>query len=114
MASDKSQARGLVAAAEALERELDRYEQVAANLERERLDSEKTLRRAAQALSTVGDIGTRLGEHLGALLSAITIVRERQEALTATIRTSAERIQQRSEALGALLQRWATLGEHAA
>jgi len=98
----------LIAAAEALESELGRCEQLASNLERERLDSEKNLRRAAQALGALSDVGTRLGEHLAALLAAIHEVRARQEALTTAVQTQAARIQQRSEALSALLQRWAT------
>jgi len=114
MSQEGNRTGALIAAAEALESELGRYEQLASTLERERLDSEKNLRRAAQTLGTVGDIGARLGEYLAGLLSAIHDVRARQEALTATIQTNAERIRQRSQALSALLQRWATLGQHAA
>jgi len=114
MSQDKNVTSPLFAAAEAFERELGRYQQLALSLERERLDSEKSLRRAAQSLGGIGDISDRLGGHLGALLSALTEARVRQESLSSSIQASAERIKQRGEILSALLQRWATLGEHAA
>jgi len=104
----------LIVAAEALENELQRCEQLATELERERLDSEKNLRRAAQALSSIGESSVRMGNQLTALLAAIDVARQRQEALSASIQASAQRIRQRGEVLRLLLERWATLGTHAA
>lgn len=100
--------------AEALERELQRYEALARDLARERLDSEKTLRRAAQALTGLRDSEARLGESLAQLVSEISQARERQQAQAATVTSCAEQIAQRTEALGALLARWAAIGTEAA
>jgi len=70
---------GLAAAVEGLDAELCRYEALAAGIQRERLDSEKHLRRAAQVLSELEDSEARLGEHIRALVGAITTARERHE-----------------------------------
>lgn len=104
---------GLATAAEALEAELKRFEDLAETLAHERLDSEKNLRRAAQALVAIQGVDTRLAEHLASLVSAIGAARERQEASANLVRDRAEVIRQRSEALTELMQRWEALGQEA-
>lgn len=104
---------GLTAAAEALETELRHYEDLAASLERERLDSEKNLRRAAQALSALCASEGRLAEHLANLVAAIGNARERQQAHAEAVQTRAARIQERSQALALLLSEWEALGRDA-
>lgn len=113
MSHDKDSGTKLTTAAEALEAELRRYEELAVSLEREHLDSEKNLRRAAQALGALHDSDTRLSAHVGALLAAIAAARERQQAHADSVQQSAERIRQRSETLMALLARWEALGRAA-
>jgi len=105
---------GLATAAEALEAELSRFEDLVDALARERLESEKNLRRAAQNLVAIRDVDARLAERLGALVTAIGAARERQETSANVVRERAELIQQRSEALTALMQRWEALGQEAA
>ncbi len=114
MSPDKGRDSTLSAAAEALELELERYDELVVGLERERLDSEKSLRRAAQMLTALADGETRLGEQLTTLVGAITTARERQQAHAQTVQTCAEHVRQRSEVLTALLQRFQALGDDAA
>ncbi len=114
MAQEKAGSGGMAAAAEALERELQRYEALARDLARERLDSEKTLRRAAQALNSLRESEARLGESLAQLVNEISQARERQQAHAASVATCAEHVAQRTNALGALLARWSAIGGEAA
>ena len=109
----KSDGSELTEAAQALDVELRRYEELATGLARERLDTEKNLRRAAQALNALRDCDARLGEHVQALVAAIGAARERQQASAEVVQTQAERIRARGESLTALLTRWQALGEHA-
>jgi hypothetical protein len=104
----------LTAAAEALERELQRYESLVRDLARERLDSEKTLRRAGQVLGSVHECEVRLHAHLAALGEAIGQARARQEASAGTVAERTADIAQRTDALTGLLDRWKALGEEAA
>src|SRR5215831_14234536 len=104
---------GLAAAAEALEVELRRYEELASSLASGRLASEKDLRRAAQALDALRTSDARLGELVQALVAEIGAARDRQQAQAEAVQTQAERIRQRSETLSALLGRWEALGRDA-
>jgi hypothetical protein len=105
---------GLTAAAEALESELRRYEELAAELQQERLDSEKALRRAAQALVALRTSDERLGTHVGALVAAINAARDRQQAQASAVAGRAEEIGARSTRFAALLERFEALGGDAA
>jgi hypothetical protein len=104
----------LTDAAQALDAELRRYEELASDLARGRLDTEKNLRRAAQALAALRESDTRLAEHVQGLVAAIGAARERQQASAEVVQRQAERIRVRSESLAALLSRWQALGDDAA
>jgi ABC-type transporter Mla subunit MlaD len=104
----------LTAAADTLERELERHAALAAELQRESLDSEKSLRRAGRVLATLRDTEARLAELLAALVDAIAAARDRQQAQADAAAACAGRISERSDVLNALLQRWNTIGEEAA
>jgi DNA repair exonuclease SbcCD ATPase subunit len=114
MAAAKEQRVGLTAAADALEAELQKYEELAVELQRERVDSEKALRRAAQRLVALQASDARLGEHVQALVAAINGARDRQQALAATVETRAAEVRARSDRLTGLLERWEALGSDAA
>jgi DNA repair exonuclease SbcCD ATPase subunit len=103
----------LAVAAEALEAELRRFEDLAEALGRERLDSEKNLRRAAQALLALQEADARLAGRLAALVAAIGAARERQELNARAVQGHAEVIRQRSEVLSGLMERWEALGRAA-
>ena len=113
MKEKKPEGSNLTEAAQALEQELRRYEELAVVLQREHLDSEKNLRRAAQGLTALRESDVRLGEHLQALVAAIGAARERQQANAAAVQAQADKIRDRSETLTRLLGRWETLGEDA-
>jgi DNA repair exonuclease SbcCD ATPase subunit len=104
----------LSGAAEGLETELRRYEELALGLERGRLASEKDLRRAARELEDLRTSDVRLAELLQALVAAIGAARDRQQAQAEAVQRRAEDIRRRSEALGRLLARWERLGAEAA
>ena len=114
MPGSKDQTPGLSAAADALEAELQRYESLAVELQRERVDSEKALRRAAQRLVALQASDARLGEHVQALVAAINGARDRQQALATAVQARAAEVQTRSDRLTSLLQQWETLGSDAA
>ena len=105
---------GLSAAATALETELRRYDELAAELRSGRLVSEKDLRRAAQALQALRASDARLGELVQALVAAIGTARDRQQAEAEAVQARADEIRKRSETLAALLARWEALGVGAA
>ena len=113
VAERKGDTLGLAAAAEELDAELCRYEALAAGIQRERLDSEKHLRRAAQALGELQESEARLGQHVQKLVAAIATARDRQEKQAHAVCAQAEEIRRRTEALRALLARWETLGADA-
>ena len=105
---------GLSTAAIALEAELRRYDELAAELRSGRLVSEKDLRRGAQALQALRASDARLGELVQALVAAIGAARDRQQAEAEAVQARAEEIRKRSETLAALLARWEALGVGAA
>lgn len=105
---------GLAAAAEALDAELRRYEELAQSLQSGRLGSEKDLRRAGQALSALRTSDVRLGELVQGLVAAIGAARDRQQAHAEGVQAYAERLRERSDVLGDLLARWEALGRDAA
>ena len=104
---------GLAAAVEGFDAELCRYEALAAGIQRERLDSEKHLRRAAQALSEIEDSEARLEEHMRVLAGAIATARERHSRQSEAVQARADEIRRRTESLTRLLERWRALGEAA-
>ena len=114
MSQRKSDRLGLAAAAEGLDAELCRYEALATQLQRERLDSEKNLRQAVRALKELEDSEARIGQHLQTLVAAIATARERQEKQALVVQDRAGQIKQRTVGLTDLLTRWGALGEAAA
>jgi len=105
---------GLSAAATALEAELRRYDELAAELRSGRLVSEKDLRRAAQALQALRASDARLGELVQGLVAAIGMARDRQQAEAEAVQARADEVRKRSETLAVLLARWEALGVGAA
>jgi chromosome segregation ATPase len=101
-------------AAEALDRELERYGSLAADLRHEPATSEKSLRRSARILQGLGESEQLLGQHLGRLVAAIDARRQQQEATVAEVQRLAEGVRRRAELFGALLQRCDALAKKAA
>jgi chromosome segregation ATPase len=101
----------LAEAARALARELQRFEEGAAHARRMPLDTQTGIERAAKATTETASGQEQVDRALGALVQAITAVRERHEANAAALQARGEEIRARAEQFGALFERWSALGE---
>lgn len=101
----------LTEAAQALERELSRFEELAASARKMPLHTHKAIERAARATTTAAAGQELVDLALGALVRAISAARQRHEANAATLQVRGEEIRERSEAFGKLFDRYAALGE---
>jgi hypothetical protein len=101
----------LAAAALALEKEIDRFEDLAATAERLPLDTRKNLERAAKVTTEAAGSQDRVNATLGALVAAINAARERHEANAAALQARGEEIRLRAETMSALYERWSALGD---
>ncbi|HYD49912.1 MAG TPA: hypothetical protein VEB21_16255 [Terriglobales bacterium] len=109
-----AKSQGLSGAAQAMEAELGRFEELTEALQRERLSSEKALKRAAQRLEQIAECDQRMAERLQQLVGVITEVRQRQEAGAATVQRCALAIQQRAAELSQLHSQGEALRQEAA
>ena len=101
-------------AAEALDRELERYGALAAELQREPVTSEKSLRRSARLLQGLSETEELLGLHVAKLVGAIDGRRRQQEATVAEVHRLAEAIRGRTALFQDLLARCDALARKAA
>jgi hypothetical protein len=101
----------LMLAAGELDEELRRFEELTNSLEGSAFNSQKGLERAAKVLTEVSDADERLGERVGALVQAISVVRERQQAQAERVQARAAELQRRTEVYGDLLRRYEALGK---
>lgn len=100
-------------AAEALDRELDRYATLADDLRREPVTSEKSLRRSGRLLQNLADSEALLRQHLGGLVAAIDARRRQQETTAADVVRLTAAIQGRTELFDDLLRRCSMLAQRA-
>jgi chromosome segregation ATPase len=98
-------------AAEELERELARFDELTASARRMPLDTQKAIQRAAKATTETASGQERVDRALGALVQAIAAVRTRHEANAAALVARGEEIGRRAEELAALQLRFDALGE---
>ena len=103
----------LVQAAEGVEEELRRFEDLADTVLRTPLDSEKNLERASRALREVAESDERLVAQLQKLVAAVGGIRDRQQEHARGVNARAEELQARTQAFQELLQRYAGLGRSA-
>jgi hypothetical protein len=101
----------LTMAAAGLETELRRYVELARAAVRVPLTSEKNLDRAARAIADAAESERRVLEQVSALGQAVAEAREAQQSSTAALNAHVETVGTRREELGALLGRFAALGE---
>jgi hypothetical protein len=104
----------LVRAAEALETELVRLETLSRAIRKLRLDSEKSIAKAAKELNEAMAVPERLSAGLQGLAAAMQQMQVRQQAALEPLAASAAEIQQRMQKLGEHLQAFAALGKVAA
>jgi hypothetical protein len=102
----------LFQAAQNLEQELGRFEQLLIELGRP-VNSDKALHRARQHLEACSQCEARLAENLHAFAAAMRSMQARQQRCMEVVRTSAEHIQARHQERTALLERVANLGNRA-
>jgi chromosome segregation ATPase len=98
-------------AALALQRELARFEELAASARRLPLDTRRGIERAARATTEATEGQDRVSASLGALVAAINAARERHAANAAALQARGEEIRDRADELGALHERYGALGE---
>jgi hypothetical protein len=101
----------LTLAALALERELDRFEDLAATARRLPLDTRRGVERAARATTEAAEGQLQVNATLGALVAAITAARERHEANALALQTRGEEIRARAEEVSELYERFSALGD---
>jgi len=100
-------------AALALDRELRRFEELAAQAAKVKLNSEKSLERATDALTRAAESQDRIHANVQQLVAAVAAARQRQETEAAALMARAEQISARRKEFAELLQRMAGLGEMA-
>lgn len=104
----------LVAAAEALDSQLTRFESLAEQFDKTPLNSEKSLERASKLLRDVAEQDQTLNASVSALVAAVTGTRERQQKHADLVNARAQELQQRAETFKSLLERYGALGQSAA
>jgi hypothetical protein len=103
----------LVTAAVALDDELEGFEQLAREVARLPLDSQRSLERAAEVLRHAANADERLAEKVGGLVAAIAETRHRREAGAKTVQERAAEIEKRSTTFAQLLEKYRGIGSAA-
>ena len=103
----------LAEAALALDRELQKFEDLAAQAGRLKLSSEKNLERATEALTRAAESQDRIRAHVQELVAAVAATRQRQESDAAALMERAQQIAARRKEFADVLQRMAGLGRMA-
>ncbi|HYH96479.1 hypothetical protein [Hyalangium sp.] len=111
---DKSPSSELVAAAEALDAQLTRFESLADQFRKSPLNSEKSLERASKLLQDVAEQDQQLNASVSALVAAVTATRDRQQVQAESVNARAQELQQRADTFKSLLDRYGALGQSAA
>ncbi len=110
----KSDIPELVAAAQTIENDQRRLEELADGLGKTKLQSEKTIGRAARELQSALEQQEQLALSLRALGEAMGRMQERQQSAVAKLGARAVEIQTRRTRLSELMLRYAALGSRAA
>jgi hypothetical protein len=113
-AKDRSPESPLVGAAQAFSETLQRFGALADGLRKGELDSQRNLERAAETLTEVARCEEELQAHAQALMSALGMARDTQQAQADAIRTRALDIQARTEQYASLMRGFEALGKDAA
>lgn len=103
----------LAEAALALDHELRRFEDLAAQAARVKLNTEKNLERATEALSRAAESQDRINAHVQKLVGAVQAARARQESDAAALMARAQEIANRRGQFHQVMQRMGGLGQMA-
>src|ERR1700729_945008 len=109
----KAQTPELVAAAQNIEKEQQRLEDLAHALHKTKLQNEKSIARAGRELQEALDQQELLAQSLRGLGEAMMHMQERQQAAVTAIRARAQEIQARRVKLTEMMVKYATLGSKA-
>jgi uncharacterized coiled-coil DUF342 family protein len=104
----------LKAAVQALDDELDRFEQLAHAAHKTPLTSERNLEKAATAINQAAESQQRVHGHIQALIDAITAARVKHDKTAEELVTTRDLVQARGERFQTQLGRFAALGKEAA
>jgi len=97
-------------AALALDRELRRFDDLAEQAARLKLNTEKNLERATEALTRAAESQDRINGHVQRLVAAVGVAREKQESDARALMARAEEIAARRKEFAQILDRMAGLG----
>jgi membrane-associated HD superfamily phosphohydrolase len=100
-------------AALALDHELRRFEDLAAQAAKVRLNTEKSLERATDALSRAAECQDRIKGQVQKLVQAVAAARQKQESDASALMARAEEIAGRRAQFARVLQRMGGLGQMA-
>ena len=103
----------LAEAALALDHELRRFEDLAAQAAHVKLNSEKSLERATDALTRAAESQDRINAHVQKLVQAVAQARQKQESDAAALMARAQEIAGRRKQFAEVLQRMGALGQMA-
>ena len=103
----------LLEAAESFNTELGRFGKLADAANKGKLDSQRSLQRAAEALKEVADCEELLQQHAQTLMSALAKSRDLQQSQAEAVRARATEIQTRTEVYADLMRRFSALGQDA-
>jgi chromosome segregation ATPase len=103
----------LVRAAQALEDELAKLEGLSRSIRKIRLDSDKSIARAAKELNEALAVPERLADGLRGMAEAMVNMQARQQAALEPLAVSAAAVQQRLTLLGDHMKAYAELGRAA-
>lgn len=103
----------LISAAEALDAELQKFEQLSETIQKTPFNSEKNLTRASRTLTEIAQVGEALQAHLGSLVAAIGNFRQKQETHADAVQKRAQELQERGKILEDLLAEYRALGQNA-
>jgi len=97
-------------AALSLDRELRRFADLADQAGRLKLNTEKNLERATEALTRAAESQDKINAHVQQLVAAVSVTRQKQEIDAAALMKRAEEIAGRRKEFAEVLQRMAGLG----
>lgn len=100
-------------AALALDHELHRFEELSAQAARVKLNTEKNLERATEALTRAAESQDRINAQVQKLVGAVQAARQKQEADAAALVARAQEIAGRRAQFAQVLQRMGGLGQMA-
>jgi chromosome segregation ATPase len=104
----------LKTAVEALDEELERFEQLAHSAQKTPLTSERNLEKAASAINAAAESQQRVHGHIQALIDAITAARVKHDKTAEELVKTRDEVQARGERFQTQLGRFASLGKEAA